>query len=162
MKKLILLSILSMVACNKKAEYQKAKAAKTDSINAAIDQHNDSIKILNETNRFADLSGSHKLSFEGDGGKFSGTVAFTKTGKDLYDVSGKASSGKNSLKIDGKIKKVSEKHLNFDGEISQNINGTAYTRKKTTTFSDEGKGNFYRLQDKVNSDGFVDYIDIYK
>ena len=32
---------------------------------------------------------------------------------------------------------------------------------KKTTFFDEGKGNFWRLQDKINGSGFVDYIDIY-
>jgi len=90
-----------------------------------------------------------------------GTTKFEKTGRDEYSVSGKAGSGKNTLTIEGKISRISEKHLNFEGKITQNIQGEKYTRTKKTTFLDEGKGKFWRLQDKVNSSGFVDYIDIY-
>ena len=92
---------------------------------------------------------------------FSGTVNFEKTGRDLYHLSGTIKSGKNTLTIDGEIKKVSEKHLNFEGEIIQNIKGVIFKRTKKTTFFDEGKGNFWRLQNKVNGSGFVDYIDIH-
>ena len=51
--------------------------------------------------------------------------------------------------------------MNFDGEITQKINGTVFERTAKTTFFDEGKGKFWRLQNKVNGSGFVDYIDIY-
>ena len=71
-------------------------------------------------------------------------------------------SGKNTLEIKGSVKRVSEKHLNFEGIITQKINGTTYIRSKKTTFFDEGKGKFWRLQNKINDAGFVDYIDIYK
>ena len=164
-KSLFVLAALSLIACKKTSETFSTNKKDTleiiDSINAARTRYKDSIKVLNEKKQFADLSGTHKLSFsDDDGNKLNGSVNFTKKGRDEYSVSGSANSGKNKLNIDGTIKRVSEKHLNFDGKISQNIGGAAYERSKATTFLDEGKGKYWRLQDKVNGQGFVDYIDI--
>ena len=139
-----------------------AEAQRIDSINAERRKWNDSIAIKNQQNIFKDESGKHRLKFSTDGvAAFSGSLTFVKSDRDLYNVSGQAKSGSNTLNIRGTIKKVSEKHLNFDGEIIQNINGNTFRRTQKSTFLDEGKGNFWRLQNKINSDGFVDYIDIY-
>ncbi|MDO5615159.1 MAG: hypothetical protein Q4G16_03145 [Cruoricaptor ignavus] len=165
MKKLIFTAMaFAVIGCNqnKKTEQKDDLQLQVDSINQARAKYNDSIQALNEANRFGDLSGSKTLSYKSDDSSINinGTINFQKTGRDLYDISGNASSGKNTISINGTIKRVSEKHLNFEGEISQNINGSAYKRTKKTTFLNEGKGKFWRLQDKVNADGFVDYIDI--
>lgn len=162
---LILCSIL-LLSCSKKEgeiiNTQSDSSKIIDSLNAVRSQINDSIKLKNEQNRFADLSGNHQLKFSSDAiSSFTGSAKFEKIGRDEYSVSGKAASGKNTLTIEGKISRVSDKHLNFEGKINQNIQGEKYTRTKKTTFFDEGKGKFWRLQDKVNSSGFVDYIDIY-
>lgn len=164
---LILLSSLLLISCGKSSEEKAAKKkADTlrviDSINQARTKYNDSIRILNNKNRFGDLSGKHTISFKSDDADFKGNVNFNKIGQDLYDVSGNAKSGNNSLIINGEIKRVSDIHLNFDGKIVQNINGVPFTRSEKTTFRDEKKGAFWRLQNKVNGDGFVEYIDIYK
>ncbi|SFI40889.1 hypothetical protein [Halpernia frigidisoli] len=60
------------------------------------------------------------------------------------------------------MKLVSEDYMNLDGEIIQKIaqDGKQFTRKENNTFKKEGK--VWRLQNKVNGSGFVDYIDIYK
>lgn len=167
MKRLILVAVLALLfSCKKNTSTENNKElqdtlSKIDSINAARTKYNDSIKTLNDKNRFADLSGSHKLKFSSDGvAPLNGAISFQKKGRDTYDVSGGAKSGNNTLSIKGTIQRVSEKHLNFEGKISQKINGSSYDRTKKTTFLNEGKGNFWRLQDKVNGDGFVDYIDI--
>ena len=167
MKKLFfILLAIAMVSCNKVANdsSKTVDSAKIiDSINATISKHNDSIRALNSKNHFDDLSGTHKLTFTNDEGlSFSGTVTFIKIMSDGYDVKGSAKSGKNSLVIDGKADRVSKKHINFYGTISQKINGVSHTKKKSNTFANEGKGNFFRLQEKVNSEGFVDYIDIWE
>lgn len=166
MKNLFLLALaLSIFSCKESVDKHQQKIdsekAAIDSINAARTKINDSIKILNDKNHFGDLSGSHKLSYSSDETTFSGTVNFTKRERDLYDISGNAKSGANTLDINGSIKRVSEKHLNFEGKVTQNISGSLYERTKKTTFFNEGKGNFWRLQHKVNKDGFVDYIDIH-
>lgn len=166
MKKLIPLVILAtLFSCKKTTTSEnnelKDTIAKIDSINASIKKHNDSIQILNDKNRFGDLSGTHALKYSTDeGATLNGGINFNKIGRDQYEVSGNAKSNSNTLNINGTIKRVSDKHLNFEGKISQKIDGSSYIRTKKTTFLDEGKGNFWRLQDKVNGDGFVDYIDI--
>ncbi len=167
MKKILLpLLALALFSCKKNSETADSQLNDTlaviDSINAARTKINDSIRVLNVQNRFEDLSGNHKLTLSSDNSKLSGTVTMKNSGRDYYDVEGSAASGANTLKINGKIKRVSEKHLNFEGKISQKINGSSYERTKKTTFLDEGKGSFWRLQDKVNGDGFVDYIDIHQ
>ncbi len=167
MKKAILFLVLSVfISCNKNSE--NAKPVKSDSTkiiesaNAVRTKINDSIRLKNNQNVFKDLSGNHQFKFTSDEDLvLKGNVNFKKTGRDLYNISGSAKSGKNTVVIDGDIHQVSEKHLNFAGKISQNINGKTYIRTKKTTFFDEGKGNFWRLQDKINGDGFIEYIDIY-
>lgn len=167
MKKLILIiSTISLLSCSKKESADtnilSVEAKRIESINVERQKLNDSILIRNQQNVLKDLNGQHQLKFTSDEvSGFSGTANFEKTGRDLYTLTGTAKSGKNTLEINGTIKKVTEKHLNFDGEITQKINGTVFKRTKKTTFSDEGKGNFWRLQNKVNGSGFVDYIDIY-
>lgn len=168
MKKIaIIIAAITLYSCNKKeSSYDKmmADSIKTiDSINAVRTQYNDSIRNLNEQNRYDDLSGSHTLSYQSDDGgiSFKGKIDFKKNGRDSYKVSGNAKSGNNTLSIKGNIQRVSKDYLNFDGEIHQNIDGSSTIRNKKTTFSDEKKGKFWRLQNKLNSDGFVDYIDIY-
>ena len=165
-KNILILCGILLISCSKKegeiANSQSDSTKIIDSINAVRSQINDSIKLKNSQNHFANLSGNHRLKFSSDEiSSLTGTANFEKTGRDEYSVSGKAVSGSNTLEIEGKITRVSEKHLNFEGKISQNIQGEKYTRTKKTTFLDEGKGNFWRLQDKVNGSGFVDYIDIY-
>ena len=163
---ILIISALTLWSCSKKESDQtninSAEAQKIDSENVERQKINDSITIRNQQNFFKDLSGNHKLKFSSDEtAGFSGTTDFEKIDRDQYNVIGTAKSGKNTLEIKGTVKKVSEKHLNFDGEITQKINGTVFKRTAKTTFFDEGKGQFWRLHNKVNGSGFVDYIDIY-
>jgi len=165
------LIVAVVVSCSKKeasSHIGKTDSEKVDSINAARTRYNDSIKILNSSNRFKDFSGSHRLSYESEGyNKMSGTVNFDKiTGeRDSYHISGNIQAGKNSLKMNGSVKIVSPKHMNFTGEITQKIsdndNGKPYIRKGKKTFMSKDGGKTYRLQDMVNGSGFVDYIDIH-
>lgn len=167
MKKTILLTAgLSIISCSQKETENTATTSaenkKIESLNIERQKLNDSIAIRNQQNILKDISGPHQLKFSSDETSvFSGTVNFENKGRDLYEISGAAKSGNNSVELKGTVKKVTEKHLNFDGEITQKINGTFYKRTKKTTFSDEGKGNFWRLQNKINPSGFVDYVDIY-
>ena len=167
MKKLLFIPlVLAIVACNKIGENNSKEidsAKIIDSINVVRTKYNDSIRKLNNKNIFGDLSGNHKLTFASDEGlTLTGTVTFTKIMRDGYEVKGSAKSGKNSLIIDGKADRVTEKHINFYGNITQTINGKTESKSKSNTFRDEGKGNFFRLQEKINKDGFVDYIDVWK
>ena len=166
MKKFILLSsAIFLFSCSKKESgFSQTISDSTkiiESLNLERTKINDSIRLKNNQNIFADLSGTHSLKFSSDEGTINGKINFEKTGRDLYKVSGSGKSEQNIINIEGTINRVSGRHLNFEGKIIQNINGTTFTRTKKTTFLDEGKGSYWRLQDKINGSGFVEYIDIY-
>ena len=166
MKKFILLSsAIFLFSCSKKESgFSQTISDSTkiiESLNLERTKINERIRLKNNRNIFADLSGTHSLKFSSDEGTINGKIKFEKTGRDLYKVSGSGKSGQNIINIEGTINRVSGRHLNFEGKIIQNINGTTFTRTKKTTFLDEGKGNYWRLQDKINGSGFVEYIDIY-
>ncbi|RNA63624.1 hypothetical protein D1631_17745 [Chryseobacterium nematophagum] len=167
MKYLIIpIVIATLLSCSKKESGTLSSQTdhKTiDSINSVRTKINDSIKASNSKNRFKDLSGDHKFTHNLI--KTPGSVNFKKMGRDDYDVSGNIKAGKNYVTINGTAIAVSSKHINFTGEIKQSIgendNGKPYIRKGTKTFMSKDGGKTYRLQDMVNSSGFVDYIDIY-
>jgi Mor family transcriptional regulator len=155
-----------LISCSKKetipASTQTDSTKIVDSINAVRTKINDSIR---NKNHFKDFSGNHKFTHNLI--QNSGTVDFKKIDgeRDHYTISGNIKSGKNSVEIKGFIAVVSDKHMNFTGEITQSIsendNGKPYTRKGTKTFASKDGGRTYRLQDMVNGSGFVDYIDIH-
>ncbi len=161
----IAISVL-VISCSKKetlSNSNKIDSTKIiDSMNAAITKHNDSIR---SKNHFKDFSGIHKFTHNSING--SGTVDFKKIDgeADHYNVSGNIKSGNNFLEIKGFMAVISDKHMNFTGEITQSISandsGKPYTRKGTKTFMSKDGGKTYRLQDMVNGSGFVDYIDIH-
>lgn len=161
-----------IISCSKKetqsTDGKSDNTAVVDSINAARTKINDSIKAKNSVNRFKDFNGTHKFTYQNDSSpKYSGSVKFDKIDgeRDHYTISGDIKSGKNNVTIKGFAAVVSDKHLNFTGEITQSIadndNGKAYTRKGTKTFMSKDGGKTWRLQDMVNGSGFVDYIDIH-
>lgn len=160
----LLFFVLLAVSCSENATGISSKNADSakiiESINVVRTKFNDSIRILNQKNIFGDLSGRKTLTFTDDFITFKGNVDFIKVDRDQYDVMGKAVSGKNKVSLSGVVRRVSDKHLNFEGRISQVINGKKFVRARRTTFMDEGKGKFWRLQNKVNGEGFVEYIDI--
>lgn len=168
LKKLLSISILlSLVFCKKGDSTQKKMAltdnARIDSINAVRIKHNEQIKALNSKNLFQDISGTHRLTHNSISN--SGKVLLKKIGRDLYIISGEAKSGKDYVKIEGEINRVSQDYLNFEGKISQSIaeneNGKLDVRKKKTSFAKKGNAKYFRLQNMTNSQGFIDYIDLY-
>ena len=167
MKQFLLFALFYvLISCSQKNPEEispiAAENKKIESLNIIRAKKNDSITLKNRSNSLPNLDGNHKLSFSTDEiPQFYGTINFENIGKDLYRVKGKAVQGKNTIKIEGNIKRISLKLLNFEGEIYQNINGASFTRKNKTTFSTEGKGQYWRLQNKINGLGFVDYLDIY-
>jgi hypothetical protein len=53
---------------------------------------------------------------------FPAKINFIKIGRDEYEINGRATANGNKIAVAGTIKRVSEKHLNFEGRISQVIN----------------------------------------
>lgn len=158
--------IALLISCSKKESNPTANKTDStkiiDSINAARTKINDSIR---SKNHFKDFSGKHKFTHNLI--KKSGFIDFKKIDgeADHYNVSGDIRSGKDYVHIQGFTAIVSDKHMNFTGSISESIseneNGKIYIRQGTKTFMSKDGGKTYRLQDKVNGSGFVDYIDIH-
>lgn len=168
MKKIILLiSGIILFSCSKndkpRETTQSLEAKKIDSINEFRRKYNDSMAIKNAKNHFRDLSGKHQFSHSSFSN--SGSVDFKNIGRDLYEVSGNIKSGKDYAKIEGEIKMVSEEFLNFEGKITQSIQendgGKIDVRTKKTSFHKKGNQQFWRLQNRINSSGFTDNIDIH-
>ncbi|WP_419869704.1 hypothetical protein [Chryseobacterium sp. CT-SW4] len=169
MKKIIILAAFSIAAasCSKKETQPSSGDIDStkiiDSINAVRTKINDSIRAKNSENRFKDFDGAHKFTHNLI--TKSGSVSFKKVDRDRYEITGNIKSGKDFVDIKGDMKIISDKYMNFTGEIrqsiSQNENGKVYTRKGTKTFLSKDGGKTWRLQDMVNPSGFVDYIDIH-
>lgn len=168
LKKIILLiSGILIISCSQKenqhAAAKLAEEKKIDSINEYRQKRNDSIAIKNTKNHFRDLSGQHQFTHSSFSNK--GNVTFKNIGRDLYQVSGNIKSGKDYAKIEGEIKMVSEEFLNFNGKITQSIqendNGKIDVRTKKTSFHKKANQPFWRLQNRQNSSGFTDNIDIH-
>ena len=161
----IAISVLLFSCSKKETTPTSGKTDSTkiiDSINAVRTKINDSIR---NKNQFKDFSGNHKFTHNLI--KNSGSITFKKIDgeRDHYTISGSIKSGKNSVEIKGFMAVISDRHMNFTGEITQSIsdndNGKPYTRKGSKTFASKDGGKTYRLQDMVNGSGFVDYIDIH-
>ncbi|EJL72105.1 hypothetical protein [Chryseobacterium populi] len=164
---LIAASFAALIAsCSKKesqsTQNQTDSTKVIDSINAARTKINDSIRAKNH---FKDFNGNHKFTHNLI--KNSGSVNFKKIEgeKDRYEVSGDIKSGKDYVHIQGNMKIISEKHMNFTGSVSESIseseNGKIYVRQGTKTFMSKDGGKTWRLQDMINGSGFVEYIDIH-
>lgn len=164
MKKFLLFSVLFLIlSCKKYAETNIPKADSTkiiDSINAVRTRINDSIL---SHHRFRDWEGTHILIHDMISGK--GKITFSKIGRDEYNISGEDRNGQDFVKIKGIGRMISEKHLSFDGTIKQSLqdndNGKLDVRKgNNKTFLTKDGGKTFRLQESLNSSGFVDHIDI--
>ena len=68
----------------------------------------------------------------------------------------------DSTKIIDSMNVVIKKHNDSIRALNSKNNFDDLSGSHQLTFTnDEGKGKFFRLQQKVNSEGFVDYIDIH-
>ncbi|WP_027381147.1 hypothetical protein [Chryseobacterium daeguense] len=137
MKKFLTAIIISalFISCSKKEATpttHKIDSTKiVDSINAARTKINNSIR---SKNHFKDFSGKHKFTHNLI--KTPGSIEFKKIDGegDHYTVKGSIESGRNVVEMEGFMAVVSDKHMNFTGEITQSItedsNGKPYSRKK--------------------------------
>lgn len=163
MKKILVAAILCILySCNKTSQdYQTAKDSVkiVDSINSVRLQHNK--EVLNKP-RFDVLSGDYILTHNMIPG--AGNVHFEKVldNHDEYQIEGEVKSGKNFFKIQGVVLRVSPKHFNFSGEVSESIlannQGKVDVTKVNKTFLTKDGGKTWKMQGMINSAGFLDDI----
>jgi hypothetical protein len=97
-----------------------------------------------------------------------GQASVTPLNDGWYNISGRQINNKKEyLKIEGKIKRVSEKELEFDGTVETfvqaNNGGKPCIKKGLQHFTATGNRTYFRMQEMQNCEGgaLVDYVDIY-
>ena len=112
--------------------------------------------------------GIHPISLQWISWEKKGEVAVVPLEDGWYSIKGSQSNAENDyLKIDGKIKRISEKELEFDGSIETKVShifdGKPCIKTGKQVFAAKGNRKYFRLQNMVNCEGgsLVDYVDIY-
>ncbi|RYD77764.1 MAG: hypothetical protein EOP53_12440 [Sphingobacteriales bacterium] len=151
--------------------------------NDALKKENDSLKhiekpladtVLNKTDSnlvvVAPLQkeGVHPITLQWISWDKQGKASVKPLTYGWYSISGSQSNAENDyLKIDGKIKRISEKELEFDGtieiKVSYNNGGEPCIKKGKQHFFAKGSRKYFRMQNMTNCQGgnLVDYVDIY-
>ncbi len=116
----------------------------------------------------SEKAGTHPISLHWIGWDRPGKALVTPAGNGWYNITGKqVKDERNYLSIAGKIKRLSEKELEFDGTIETRVEtiygGEPCVRKGAQRFFGKGTRTYFRLQNMENCEGgnLVDYIDIY-
>lgn len=115
-----------------------------------------------DNTKLTDLSGKHGITLHWLSWDKPGTVNFRKTGADTYSVSGKQSIKGEYVTIEGKMKQVSEKELQFEGTVItfNDLDGKCVKTGPQIFLSTKGR-KYWRMQNMENCNGAVDYVDIY-
>ena len=177
-----LMFINAFIGCNQPL---KNDATNTDE-NAPLQKENDSLKNVLSQKGKKDVEipktesavekaiksnrrgGKHPITLQWISWDKPGEVALEPLDDNWYSITG---SQKNKygdeLKIEGKIRRLSEKKLEFEGEIitkvSANNNGEPCIKNGKQLFYAKGNRKYFRLQNMINCEEnmLLDYVDIY-
>ncbi len=112
--------------------------------------------------------GVHPISLHWISWDKKGKATLTPLEDGWYTISGsQLNENREYLNIDGKIRRLSEKELEFEGTIETRIQtnngGEPCIKKGTQRFFGKGSRTYFRLQNMENCQGgnLVDYVDIY-
>lgn len=113
-------------------------------------------------------AGTHPITLQWIGWDKPGQASVTPLKDGWYNISGRQINDKKEyLKIEGKIRRASEKELEFDGTVEtfvqDNNGGKPCIKKGTQHFLAKGSRTYFRMENMENCAGgnLVDYIDIY-
>lgn len=119
--------------------------------------------------QYPTLVGKHGLTLQWISWDEPGSVTIVLAENGWYAINGsqKGKNPNNYVKINGRIKPITDRELEFEGEIEtqiESINGgkpCLKTGKKI--FKATGERKYWRLQDMLNCEGnmVTDYVDIY-
>lgn len=146
-----------------------------DSLRSVIDKSSrtiegDTIQKLPKAPKrksYPTFRGKHDLTLHWISWERPGSVTITETEDNWYSIQGSQTDGKgNYLKINGRIKPITDRELEFDGKIEtrvESINqGEPCIRLGSKLFKATGTRKYWRLQEMINCDGgTTDYVDIY-
>ena len=115
------------------------------------------------TEQGIDIAGKHALTLQWISWDRPGSVMITKGNGEWYKISGKQQERGQYLRINGKIRVVTAKQLEFDGVIETLAPDSIYCKREgLQTFLSTKNRKYWRLQNMLNCDGIItDYVDIY-
>lgn len=113
-------------------------------------------------------AGTHPISLQWIGWDRPGKATLTPDSAGWYGISGsQLNADREYLNIDGRIRRVSDKELEFIGTVETrtrvNNGGEPCIKKGKQRFFAKGARTYYRLQNMENCQGgnVLDYVDIY-
>jgi hypothetical protein len=184
---LISLTVLLLLSCNEKSGDTMLPGKQAAEI-TRLEKENDSLRKIarrdttippphvadprgreaNAASAGQPKAGVHPISLHWLGWDKPGKVTVTPGTDNWYGISGGQQTSKlNYLRIEGKIRRISEKELEFDGTIEtrteSNYEGKPCIKTGLQRFFGKGERTYYRLQNMDNCMGerVVDYVDIY-
>lgn len=110
--------------------------------------------------------GKHDLTLHWISWERPGSVMITAVDDGWYTIKGRQIGEKGIyLRIEGKIKPLNDRELEFDGTIEHNVHinlGEPCVKTGKQLFKATGTRKYWRLQDMLSCDGTTtDYVDIY-
>ncbi|TKC05682.1 hypothetical protein FA048_18390 [Pedobacter polaris] len=177
MKKIFLGVLVCLgLACSeaKQDKVENAIAKTSDSLNSKLNKLNDTLnkvkddvankipKVKIEIERSIPIS-LQWISFENQG-----KATLSKENDGWFTIKGEQTNTNNEfLKINGKIKRVDQQTISFEGTIityiKTNNGGAPCEKTGKQVFSKKGERRYYRLQNMENCAGgrLLDYVDLY-
>ncbi len=146
-----------------------------DSLKSVIEKsertfEGDTIQKLPETpapGSYPTFAGRHDLTLQWISWDKPGSVIITASDDGWYTIKGNQTGEKNAyLKINGRIKPVNDRELEFEGTIEHHVHiitsGEPCVRTGKQLFKATGTRKYWRLQNMISCDGTTtDYVDIY-
>lgn len=113
----------------------------------------------------SNFAGKHLLTLQWISWDRPGSVTIKPIDDTWYSISGQQKEKGNYLVIDGRIRMISDRELEFDGKIEYSvesiIEGEPCIRNGKQIFKATGTRKYWRLQNMVHCAGLTDYVDIY-
>ncbi|HET8829196.1 MAG TPA: hypothetical protein VFM79_07625 [Pelobium sp.] len=186
-KKFLIFAVVTlMISCgeNPKTEENQRKVDRlikeNDSLKKVLSNNQQTTDTLLVSNKEAEVppvkepvttqkgEGKHPISLHWIGWDRPGNATLKPIDSEWFSISG---SQKNKagdyLIIEGKIKRIGEKELEFTGiivtKVSNNNGGEPCVKQGKQTFYGKGNRTYFRLQNMENCEGgmLVDYVDIF-
>jgi hypothetical protein len=177
MKKIFLYTAICFAFACSDSNQQKVNDAiskTSDSLVSKLDKANDTLKNTIDSVKSKipkikiETYKTVPISLQWIGFDKPGDARITKLENDWYTIKGEQTNSNNEyLKIDGKLKKLNENQVAFEGTIitfvKYNNDGKPCEKTGRQIFLKKGDRKYYRLQNMNNCEGgrLVDYVDIY-
>ncbi len=178
-------ALISLSSCQQKDVPDREQGLRTE--NFELRQENDSLRLLidkltrtfegdtiqklpteSSANPYPAFPGKHALTLQWIGWDKPGSVIIQAGDAGWYTINGSQTDDKgNYLKVDGRIKILNNRELEFDGKIETRVDhinaGKPCIKTGKNLFKATGTRKYWRLQNMINCEGgaVTDYIDIY-